>query len=43
MDILHPLNDIVDYREVGGKLEIVIPKDANKKEIFASWHYKTND
>ena len=35
MDILHPLNDIVEYRNRDGKLEIKVPVDCDKKELFA--------
>lgn len=35
MDILHPLHEIVDYREMGDRLEIKVMPDADKKTLLA--------
>lgn len=35
MDILHPLHEIVDYREIEDRLQIKVSPDANKKELLS--------
>ncbi len=35
MDIQHPLHEIVDYREMGDRLEMKVPADADKKALLA--------
>lgn len=35
MDILHPLNEIVEYKEVNEVLKIKVPADADKKKLLA--------